>query len=195
MIRYRLLVAALLLGFCCSAQLQPTEPDKSPMDMSYCPQGYPVLKFQTKNITPPNARVLYSRPQVKGRDIFGGEVRYNEVWRVGANEATEIEFFKNAVFGGKKVPKGRYTVFCIPTADNWTLILNKDTDSWGGFSYNANLDLLRVTVPVQKLDSPVEYFTMYFDAANNLVIMWANAKVSVPIQFTAVATVSKTLGK
>lgn len=195
MTRYPLLVVALLLGFYCTAQLPPTEPDKSPMDMSYCPQGYPVLKFQTKNMAAPNARVLYSRPQVKGRDIFGGEVKYNEVWRVGANEATEIEFFKNALFGGKKVPKGRYTVFCIPTADTWTLILNKDTDSWGGFSYNANLDLLRVAVPVQKLDTPAEYFTMYFDNANNLIIMWANAKVSVPVQFTAVATASKSLGK
>jgi hypothetical protein len=195
MIRFRMSMVALLCSFYGFAQLPPTEPDKSPMDMSYCPQGYPVLKFQTKNITAPFARVLYSRPQVKGRDIFGGEVQYNEVWRVGANEATELEFFRPATFGGKKAPKGRYTVFCIPTADSWTLILNKDTDSWGGFSYNPDLDLLRVSVPVQKLETLVEYFTMYFDAANNLVIMWANAKVSVPIQFTTVTNISKQLGK
>lgn len=185
MVRYSILMIALLFSVCCAAQLQVTEPDKSPMDMSYSPQGYPVLKFQTRGITPPNARVVYSRPQVKGRDIFGGEVKYNEVWRVGANESTEIEFFKNALISGKKVPKGRYTLYCIPTAENWTLILNKDTDSWGGFSYNASLDLLRVTVPIQKMDSPIEFFTMYFDSSNNLIIMWADTKVSVPVQFVA----------
>ena len=185
MIQYRMLLMALFISACCSAQLQVTEPDKSPMDMSYSPQGYPVLKFQSKGAAAlkPNARVVYSRPQVKGRDIFGGEVKYNEVWRVGANESTEIEFYKNATVGGKKVPKGRYSLFCIPTAGSWTLIINKDTDSWGSFSYDSTFDLVRTPVPVQKLDSPVEYFTMYFDSANNLVIMWENTKVSLPIQF------------
>jgi hypothetical protein len=178
------LALCISLGSFC--QMQVTEPDKSPLDVSYSPQGYPILKFQNKQMdAKPNARVIYSRPQVKGRTIFGSEVKYNEVWRLGANESTEIEFMRNAVIGGKKIPKGRYSMFCVPDQNNWTLIFNKDTDSWGGFSYNEALDVLRTKVPVIKSETPVEYLTMYFDNPNNLVIMWADVKVYLPIQFTS----------
>ena len=180
------LIVALLTTFCSFGQLQVTEPDKSPLDISYSPQGYPILKFQNKHFeSKPNARVVYSRPQLKGRDIFGSEVKYNEVWRLGANESTEIELFKNAVIGGKKIPKGRYTIYCIPTESAWTFIINKDTDSWGAFSYDANMDVLRTTVNVVKNETPVEYLTIYFDNPNNLVVMWENLKVNLPIQFVS----------
>ncbi|MES2646810.1 MAG: DUF2911 domain-containing protein [Bacteroidota bacterium] len=185
--RYSILFfIALCISVSSFCQLQVTEPDKSPLDVSYSPQGYPILKFQNKQLdAKPNARVIYSRPQVKGRTIFGSEVKYNEVWRLGANESTEIEFFRNAVIGGKKVPKGRYSLFCVPDQNKWTFILNKDTDSWGGFSYNESMDVLRTAVPVIKTDSPVEYLTIYFDNPNNLVIMWADAKANLPIQFSS----------
>ena len=181
-------VLLFALCFTCYSfgQLQVTEPDKSPLDMSYSPQSYPILKFQNKNMdAKPNARVVYSRPQVKGRDIFGGEVKYNEVWRLGANESTEIDLFKTAVIGGKKIEKGRYTMYCIPQENAWTFIINKDTDSWGAFSYDANLDVLRTTVPVLKNETAVEYLTMYFDNANNLVVMWEDLKVFLPIKFVS----------
>lgn len=175
---------ALCTSYISFGQLQATEPDKSPLDFSYSPQGYPILKFQNKQSNAkPNARIIYSRPQVKGRTIFGVEVKYNEVWRMGANESTEIEFFKNAVIAGKKISRGRYTIYCNPEENRWTLILNKDIDSWGGFSYNESLDVLRTTVPVIKNELPVEYLTIYFDNPNNLVIMWADVKVNLPIQF------------
>jgi len=185
MMRVSFLFLLCLLSVTVSfAQVQPTEPDKSPLDISYSPNGYPVLKFQTKKFdTKVNARVLYSRPQVKGRDIFGGELKYGELWRLGANESTEIELFKPAMIGGKKIPKGRYTMYCIPAENNWTIIINKDTDSWGGFNYKQELDVVRTTIPVSKTDAPVEYLTMYFDTPNNLVIMWANVKASLPVQF------------
>ncbi len=186
MYRTCLFIVALFVTVCSYGQLQVTEPDKSPMDMSYSPQGYPILKFQNKNMDGKlNARVIYSRPQVKGRDIFGGEVKYNELWRLGANECTEIDLYKNAVIAGKKVPKGRYSLYCIPTENKWTIIINKDTDSWGGFSYNEMMDVVRTEVPVVKNDGPVEYLTMYFDNANNLVVMWADIKVSLPVQFAS----------
>ena len=178
------LIFALCLTYCSFGQLQFTEPDKSPLDVSYSPQGYPILKFQNKNMdAKPNARIVYSRPQVKGRNIFGGEVKYNEVWRLGANESTEFDLYKNAVIDGKKIAKGRYTMYCIPQENAWTFIINKDTDSWGAFSYDANMDVLRTTVNVVKNEMPVEYLTMYFDNANNLVVMWADVKVNLPIQF------------
>lgn len=168
--------------------MPPAELDKSPMDMSYSPNGFPIMKFQGKATGTPNARVVYSRPQKRARDIFGGEVKYNEVWRLGANENTEIEFFKDASFGGKKILKGRYTMFCIPAAENWTIIINKDNDNWGNFNYDSKKDIYRITVPVQKTD-PVENFTMYFDDSNNLLITWDNIKVLVPVSFAAIKTI------
>jgi len=186
MYRVFLIISLLATVSQARAQLAPTEPDKSPMDVSYAPNGYPVLKFQDKKAPArPNARVLYSRPQKRGRAIFGSEVKYNEVWRLGANESTEIEFFVNATMAGKKIPKGRYTMYCIPGPQSWTLILNKDLNSWGAFSYKADQDVLRVPVPVAKNDQPVEYFTMYFDSSNNLLILWDDVKVSVPVVFSA----------
>lgn len=185
------IVCTLMASIITNAQMAPADLDKSPMDMSYSPNMYPILRFQGKVNGSPNARVIYSRPQKKGRTIFGGEVvKYNEVWRLGANENTEIEFFKDAILGGKKVAKGRYSMFCLPTADSWTIIINKDTDNWGNFNYNEKQDLLRVTVPTQKIDT-LENFTIYFDDNNNLNMMWDNTKVSVPVSFAANAEKGK----
>src|SRR5689334_8830913 len=117
--------------------------DKSPMDMCYYPSNYPVLKIQDKITEPLVARVIYSRPQKNGRTIFGDLVEYGKVWRLGANEATEIEFYKNVSIDGKKVEKGRYTMYAIPDTSKWTIILNKETDIWGAYKYDQNKDLLR----------------------------------------------------
>lgn len=184
--RHVLLLIFAQLSVCATAQLQPTEPDNSPMDMSYSPYAYPLLKFQSKNAPAiPNARVVYSRPQCKGRQLFGAEIKYNELWRLGANESTELELYKNTTIGGKKVPKGRYTLFCIPQPDRWTIVVNKDLNTWGAFNYLATNDLARVEVPVQKNQPNVEYLSIYFDNNNLLNIMWADVKVQVPFVFAA----------
>lgn len=170
-----------------ASQAQGSEPDKSPLDISYAPFNYPILKFQGKHPSAmPYARVVYSRPQKNGRTLFGTEIKYNEIWRLGANESTELELFRNANIGGKAVPKGRYTLFCIPTPDKWTIVVNKDNYTWGAFSYKSSNDLVRLSVPVNRItSSPVEYFTMYFNESNQLVIMWDDIKVVVPIVFSA----------
>lgn len=160
--------------------------DKSPMDMSYYPANYPVQKIQDKITEPLAARVIYSRPQKAGRTIFGGLVKYGEIWRLGANEATEIEFFKNVRIGGKKIAKGRYTLYAIATEKTWTIIINKETDTWGSFKYDAKKDLVRKEVPVQKTDIVVESLTIAFDKVTggmNLVIAWDNIKAIIPITF------------
>jgi hypothetical protein len=182
-----ILTAALaLLSSVATAQLQPTEPDNSPMDISYSPYAYPLLRFQSKTApATPNARVVYSRPQCKGRQLFGAEIKYNDIWRLGANESTELELYKSATIGGKKLAKGRYTLFCIPQANTWTIVVNKDLNTWGAFNYNAANDLLRVNVPVQRNQPPVEFLTIFFDAGNNLQVMWADLKVQVPFVFAA----------
>jgi hypothetical protein len=158
--------------------------DKSPMDMSYFPADYPILKTQNKATTPPVARVVYSRPQKDNREIFGQLVEYNKVWRLGANEATEVEFFKDVTIAGKKIVKGRYTLYAIPTETKWTVILNKDTDTWGAFVYDEKKDVLRTTLPVQILPAPVEAFSMNFtktDKGMDLFIAWDTVGVNLPI--------------
>ncbi len=160
--------------------------DKSPMDMCYYPVNYPVLKIQDKITEPLMARVVYSRPQKSGRIIFGDLVKYGDVWRMGANEATEIELFKHARIGGKKIGKGRYTLYAIVNETSWTFIVNKEIDTWGAFKYDSKKDIVRVEVPLQKINEPVEALTMVFEKTadgTNLVVAWDMLKVALPIIF------------
>src|SRR2546428_13616566 len=108
-----------LLAFQLYAQVKTVLPplDKSPMDMSYYPSGYPLLKIQGKIIEPLKMRIIYGRPQLNGRRAFGEIRELGQIWRLGANEATEIEFFKDVRIDSRKVKKGRYTMYCIPYAD------------------------------------------------------------------------------
>jgi hypothetical protein len=158
--------------------------DKSPMDMAYYPADYPVLKTQNKVTQAALARVIYSRPQRDNRVIFGELIEYDKVWRLGANEATEIEFYKDVIVGGKKLTKGRYTIYAIPTPTEWTMIINKDTDSWGAFIYDEKKDVVRTNVNVQTLTTAVDVFSMSFTKADkgaNLNISWDNVSVNLPI--------------
>jgi hypothetical protein len=159
--------------------------DKSPMDMSYFPGNYPVLKIEDKANGPAFARVIYSRPQKNGRTIFGDLVEYGKVWRMGANEATELELYTDAKIGGKKVEKGRYTLYAIPTDSTWTIIVNKDADTWGAFKYDDRKDVVRVTVPVERLTKPLEAMAMAFEKTSsgcNLVVAWDVVRVRLPIE-------------
>lgn len=152
--------------------------------MSYYPVNYPVLKIQDKITESLAARVIYSRPQKTGRTIFGGLVKYGEVWRLGANEATEIEFFKQVKIGGKKIARGRYTLFAIVNENTWIFILNKDTDTWGAFKYDEKKDVIRITVNVQKIETPLESLAMSFEKSNggfNLIVAWDTIKAALPI--------------
>lgn len=184
--KYLFLICCLLMGLNAIAQQKPTDLDKSPMDVSYCPANYPILKMNGKATGTPVARIIYSRPQCNGRKIFGETIVYDQVWRLGANEATEFECFKNVFAGGKLIPKGRYTMFVICTADKWTIIFNTEKDVWG-LSYNPKKDVARITVPVQYVEERTEAFTMYFDTAgangSNLNILWDDIKVVLPFTF------------
>jgi len=180
------IIVCLLISFSFSFSQTSKLPevDKSPMDVSYYPNNYPILKIQNKVTEPLIARILYSRPQKQGRKIFGELVEYGNVWRLGANEATEIEFYKDVKIGGKKVPKGRYTLYAIVSENVWTMILNKDTDTWGAFKYDSKKDMLRTDVAVQKTDEVVESMSMFFEKSTSgisLIIAWEQVKVALPI--------------
>ncbi len=162
--------------------------DASPMDMSYYPVMYPYnVRVKGEPGGPLVARVVYSRPQKKDREIFGKLVEYNKVWRLGANEATEIEFFQPVTIGNKSVAKGRYTLYAIPTEKTWTMILNRDTDIFGAYKYDEKKDVLRTEIPVQSQDSVIENFTIMFEKAPggaNLHMLWDKTEASLPIKFT-----------
>jgi Protein of unknown function (DUF2911) len=181
-----------LLSFFCvglsQAQQKPTDLDKSPMDMSYWPNNYPLLKMSGKVKSMPIARVIYGRPLKNGRNIFGGILKYNELWRLGANETTEIEFFTNVVISGKTVPKGRYSLYCIPAETKWTIIINKDNYSWGAYTYDSKKDVLRTDIDIDKSSETTEAFTLYFDENKSgavLQFFWDDIKGSLPMMLPA----------
>jgi hypothetical protein len=185
--KYFIFPAFLLLVIVSHTSAQGRFPvlDKSPMDMAYYPNNYPLLKIQDKVTGPLLARVIYSRPQRSGRNVFGELLEYNKVWRLGANEATEIEFFADMVIANKIVPKGKYTLYAIPNPDKWTIIVNRDTDTWGAFKYDMAKDVVRLDLPVEKLAEPLEAFSIVFEKGNNggylMTAGWDAAAVSLPI--------------
>jgi len=174
-----------------SAQAQKFgELDKSPMDMAYYPDNFAHdRKFAPQLIgdTPALVRITYSRPAKKGREVFGKLIPFDKVWRVGANEAAEIKFYKDATIQGKAVKAGTYSLFIIPDATEWTLILNTDLDYWGAYSYNISNDVLRVNSPVKQSDVTIENFSIQMTKANDkeaiLKFAWDTTLVEVPISF------------
>lgn len=159
--------------------------DNSPLDMAYLPNDYPVLKIRKAVNDAPLLRVLYSRPMKRDRKVFGELVEYGKVWRLGANEATEMECFRDVRMGGQKLKKGRYTLYAIPYENKWTIIVNRDTDTWGAFVYDSKKDVLRYDVPTSKLSEPVEAFTITSEktaGTNKMVIAWDDVKVEVPVE-------------
>lgn len=166
--------------------------DRSPMDMSYFPEDYPKQKMATPNMPNPVARVIYSRPQKNGRIIFadssvaGNVIQYyGQDWRLGANEATEIEFFKDVAINEKKIPAGRYILYCIPYADKWKMIINQNLYSWG-LHIDKTRDVAEMDIPVIKNNMQLEYFTMFFQPAAGgcaLVMLWGDVKAVLPLNF------------
>jgi hypothetical protein len=126
----------------------------------------------------------YSSPRMKGRKIFGDLVPFGKVWRTGANEATTFVPSSDVNVGGKQIPAGKYTIFTVPDADKWTLIINKKTGEWGiPYKYESD-ELARVDMKVSKLPAPVENFTISYEKSGNgctMNIDWETTRASVDI--------------
>ncbi|HRH36748.1 MAG TPA: DUF2911 domain-containing protein [Flavobacteriales bacterium] len=135
--------------------------------------------------------LFYSRPYKKERVIFGGLVPYNKVWRTGANEATTFTINKDIGFGGKAVKAGKYTLWSMPGAEQWTVYLNSKMYSWGiDMDGNAQrdpaFDVAAITVPVEHVPEAVEQFTMSISVdsvAPALMMMWDDVMINVPISY------------
>ncbi|PIA80702.1 asparagine synthetase B [Gaetbulibacter sp. 4G1] len=143
--------------------------DKSPMDAAI---------YKTSRNSPAIAKVIYSRPQLKGRAL-SSLAPNGKVWRTGANEAATITLYNDMKIGGKSVSAGEYSLFTIPGEKEWTIILNKDVNVWGAYAYKEANDVVRVYAPVSSGDS-LEAFSIAFskDAMN---LGWGTTRVSVPV--------------
>ncbi|TNE30535.1 MAG: DUF2911 domain-containing protein [Bacteroidetes bacterium] len=164
---------ALVVGFSGTTLAQGTlEPKSSPLDISTTTVGETYIK------------VVYSRPHKKGRNIFGGLVPFNKVWRTGANAATEITFTGDVEINGEEIEAGTYSLYTIPSEDSWTVILNSDLGQWGAYRYNEDNDVLRFEVETQETEVTWEPFTIVLETEgrkSNLKMMWDTTMVSFKI--------------
>ena len=170
-------ILLLALAFACAFTTEATAQKFSDIDKSV----HDIAYYRTERGAPAIVKVVYGRPLKKGREIFGSLVPFGKVWRTGANEATEIKFFKDVTFGGKQVKAGTYSLFTIPNASEWTIILSSDLDVWGAYSYKESSDVLRVTVPATTASKSLDAFSITFNGSN-LVLGWDKTRVEVPIQ-------------
>ncbi|MDH7445011.1 DUF2911 domain-containing protein [Aquimarina sp. 2201CG14-23] len=146
---------------------------KSPTDISYA---------KADRNSKPEIKVVYSRPQKKGRTIFGELVPYGKVWRTGADEATEIKLFKDMKLGDGTVKAGTYSLYTIPGEKEWTVILNSDLDAWGAYSYDKSKDVARIKVTPAK-GKELEAFSIAFkkvDKGYHMVLGWDTTMIEVP---------------
>jgi hypothetical protein len=135
----------------------------------------------TGKIGETSVTVSYCQPAVKGRKIWGDLVPYGQVWRTGANDATVIEFSNDVMIEGKKLAKGKYALFTIPTEKDWTIVFNKDAKQWGAYSYKEGSDVLRVQVSPKKSAAMTERMTF---AVNKSAVdlTWENLAVSFSVK-------------
>ncbi|CAM1334509.1 MULTISPECIES: DUF2911 domain-containing protein [Tenacibaculum] len=174
-----LVIAVLMLTILFSNQVKAQSfagLDKSPMDAAAYPSSYRISDKLVK--------VIYSRPQLKGRAV--SKLAPNEkVWRTGANEAAEITFYKDANFGGKEVKAGTYTLFTIPGDKEWTVILSTAKNVWGSYLYSESEDVVRVQATVSKATKKTEVFSIAFDGKDtdfNMYLGWGTTIVEVPVK-------------
>lgn len=156
------------------------------------PAASPTAKVEQR-VGLTDIALTYARPSVKGRKIFGELVPYGQVWRTGANTATAISFSTVVKFGGSEVPAGKYALFTIPEAGEWTVILSKVTGQWGAYSYDAKDDQVRIKVKPTKLAEAVETLELGFgslrDESATLDIRWETTRVSIPLAVDVVGVV------
>ncbi|WP_247236057.1 DUF2911 domain-containing protein [Telluribacter sp. SYSU D00476] len=156
------------------------------------PQASPAATI-SQTIGLAKATVEYSRPALKGRKMFGAQVPYGKVWRTGANKITNLILSEEMLVNGQKVAAGAYGLFTIPNANEWTIILSKDANVWGAYTYNPANDVLKFSVKPQKLAKAEEFFTIEFTDFNaseaNVAIRWENTLVKFSLKNDADAKI------
>jgi len=132
-------------------------------------------------------KITYSQPHKRGRKLLGMLVPFGQVWRTGANEATEVTVTKDILVNGTPLKAGTYSLFTIPEHEKWTIIFNSDLGLWGSYNYNPKMDVFRFQAIVQTLpDIVYEAFTIQIEAKNDkaeIRFLWDNISVAFPVQF------------
>lgn len=199
----RVAVAALILAACANSQPATDEPDAGggqivtdPVVPLECqPDDRMPLEGRaspydsvTIDVAGQALRICYGRPSARDREIFGGLVAYDELWRTGANEPTILHLPFTADIGDLRVPPGSYSLYTIPGQAQWTLIVNRSTSQWGHEdSYTAEVEaqeLGRTTVATERLDQYVEQFTIRGEptaAGADILLQWERTRVRIPV--------------
>ena len=150
--------------------------DKSPHDISY---------YRVNRGDAPLVKVVYGRPQLKDRDLET-LAPAGKVWRTGANEATEVTFYKDVTIGDKSVKAGTYVLHTIPGANEWTVIFNSNLNVWGTYQYDEKADVARISASASTADDVIEAFSIAFSGNDNgadMVLAWGKTRVVIPISF------------
>jgi hypothetical protein len=167
-------VFALSIGFSNQAIAQNFKGlDKSPMDIVSFPSNYRVSEKVIK--------IIYSRPQLKGRSLEK-LAPLGKKWRTGANEATEVTFYKDVVFGGTAVKAGTYTMYAIPGKTTWTVALSSQLNVWGVYFHKDENDVAKVTIPVKQTEENLDVFSIAIDEDMTINMGWGTTLISIPVQ-------------
>lgn len=167
-------VFALSIGFSNQAIAQNFKGlDKSPMDIASFPSNYRVSEKVIK--------IIYSRPQLKGRSLEK-LAPLGKKWRTGANEATEVTFYKDVVFGGTAVKAGTYTMYAIPGKATWTVALSSQLNVWGVYFHKDENDVAKVTIPVKQTEENLDVFSIAIDEDMTINMGWGSTLISIPVQ-------------
>lgn len=158
------------------------------------PQPSPESKIeQVVGLT--NVKVEYSRPSMKGREIFGDLVPFGKLWRTGANASTKIEFSEPVKLNGQELAAGKYAVYTIPGEEKWTVVMHNNLEHWGTGDYNESEDALRFDATPVPTNNTVETFTIGFDNlrpnTGTLYLAWENTRVDIDIETNTADLVAK----
>ena len=174
----KLVTVILILSICIpeiGMAQDPVQPRPSPLELV-------TMKYENTYV-----KITYCRPHKRGRAIFGELVPFGQVWRTGANEATEITITEDIKIGGNRLETGTYSLFTIPDENEWTIIVSSDLGQWGAFRYNEDHDILRIKASIEETEVIYEPFTIEFEQSGlkktNLLMIWDRTKVIIPIEF------------
>lgn len=162
--------------------------DASPMDLVQYPAMSRLRNLvEEKDLAAnePQVRVVYSRPQMKGRKVFGDLLKFGSMWRVGANETTELTFFNDVTINGKEVKAGRYGLFAVVNEGNWEFIIHQAVQTWGNANFDEKDTVVKVSAKTEKTPSTLEALSMTFVEKGDmveLVVGWENTMARLPIK-------------
>jgi hypothetical protein len=163
--------------------------DKSPLDIAYYPTRAAFRAFakteEEKAALQPVMKVTYSRPMKNDRNIFGELIKYGEVWRLGANESTELFLYQDVTLSGTKLEAGRYTIYAVPNEKEWEVHVSSDLDNWGAYAFKpAESTIVKLTVPTEQTEETLEAFSIVFEKIDDntvhMIMGWDDTMVRVP---------------